>query len=206
MASDPKTDASLIVPRTRPSLIWLGIAAILIAMALWRFLPLALSPTPAIGGPFALTDTAGHRVTNSELLGKPYAVFFGYTHCPDVCPTTLQDMSGWLKSLGPDADKVRLVFVTVDPDRDTPPVLADYMKSFDPRILALTGSQSDLEKTEAAFRVYAKKGEVKNGEYAMDHTAAIYLMDRSGVFRSVLSLDEKPEAAVARLKELIGAA
>ena len=207
MTANNNAPPDLAIPRPRPSLIWLGILLLVALAAIWRLAPpfADFAPASAVGGPFALTDQAGRRVTNAELAGKPYAMFFGYTHCPDVCPTTLSDMTGWLKALGPDAGKLRLVFVTVDPDRDTPAALADYMKAFDPRILALTGSQAEVDKTLTAFRVYAKKGEVKNGDYAMDHSAAIYLFDGAGAFRTVIGYGEKNDAALARLKELIGA-
>ena len=207
MTANNNAPPDLAIPRPRPSLIWLGILLLVALAAIWRLAPpfADFAPASAVGGPFALTDQAGRRVTNAELAGKPYAMFFGYTHCPDVCPTTLSDMTGWLKALGPDAGKLRLVFVTVDPERDTPAALADYMKAFDPRILALTGSQAEVDKTLTAFRVYAKKGEVKNGDYAMDHSAAIYLFDGAGVFRTVIGYGEKNDAALARLKELIGA-
>ena len=207
MTPNSDKDRPLFVPRPRPSLLWLAIFLIVALSTIWRLVPpfAGLGPASAIGGPFALTDAAGRRVTDADLAGKPYAIFFGYTHCPDVCPTTLQDMTDWLKALGPDAGKLRFVFVTVDPARDTPAALADYMRAFDPRILALTGSQADLDKTLQAFRVYAKKGEVKNGGYAMDHTAAIYLMDRAGAFKTLIGYGENSEAALARLRELFGA-
>jgi len=205
MASGADLSKNLPVPRPRPSLIWLMVLAALVLGVLWRFLPIVTPEVQAIGGPFELTDASGRRVTNADLAGKPYAVFFGYTHCPDVCPTTLQDMTDWLKALGPDAGKLRLVFVTVDPARDTPAALTEYMKAFDPRILALTGTEAEIGKALMAFRVYAKKVDVKGADYAMDHTAAVYLMDRAGALRSLIGYGEKPDAAIARLKELIDA-
>ena len=206
MAADDNAP-DLAVPRPRPGLIWLGILLLLALLAIWRIAPplAGFAPAAAIGGSFALTDPTGKAVTEAALAGKPYAIFFGYTHCPDVCPTTLSDMTGWLKSLGTDAEKLRLVFVTVDPERDTPAALADYMKAFDPRILALTGSQADVDTILHAYRVYAKKGEVRNGDYAMDHSAAIYLFDGSGRFKTVIGYGEASDAALARLKELIRA-
>lgn len=207
MPSGSNGPNGLPIPRPRPSLIWLGVVAVLVAIALWQWAPaLSISPQIAqIGGPFSLTGQAGHTVTDKDLAGKPYAIFFGYTHCPDVCPTTLQDMAGWLKALGPDADKLKFVFVTVDPARDTPSAMAEYMTAFDPRIIALTGSEPDVASMLRAFRVYAKKVEVKGGDYAMDHTAAMYLMDGAGHLRTVIGYGEKPDAALARLKELINA-
>ena len=207
MKLGPNSHTELAVPRPRPSLIWLAVLLLLLLLGIWRLFPpfADFAPASSVGGPFALTDASGRRVTNAELAGKPYAVFFGYTRCPDVCPTTLSDMTDWLKALGGNAGKLHFVFVTVDPERDTPAVLADYMKSFDPRIMALTGSRADIDKTLLGYRVYAKKGEVKNGDYAMDHSAAIYLFDSSGGFKTVIGFAEKSDAALARLKELIGA-
>jgi len=180
---------------------------LLAAITFWRFVPAIsiIPPIAQIGGPFSLTDQAGHVVTDRVLAGKPYAIFFGYTHCPDVCPTTLQDMTDWLKALGPDADKLHLVFVTVDPARDTQTALADYMKNFDPRIIALTGSDFDMGAMRTSFRVYAKKVDLKGSDYAMDHTAAVYLMDAAGHLQTLIGFGEKPEAALAKVKELIGA-
>jgi protein SCO1/2 len=199
---------NLPIPRPRPGLLWIAVLAVLAVAAIWRLTPSLIAFAPAgagIGGPFTLTDPQGRRVTEANLAGKPFAIFFGYTHCPDVCPTTLSDMTDWLKALGSDADRLRMVFVTVDPARDTPATLADYMKAFDPRILALTGSEDDVSKTLLAYRVYAKKVEVKGSDYAMDHTAAVYLMDNAGKLHTLIGFGEKPDAALAKVKELIGA-
>jgi len=207
MATDARSPDELPVPSRRPSVLWLAVLIIVAASAIWRFVPSwsGLEPaTAVIGGPFALTDPSGHAVTEASLAGKPFAIFFGYTHCPDVCPTTLSDMTDWLKALGPDADKLRLVFVTVDPARDTPSALGDYMKAFDSRILALTGSEDAIAKTLLAYRVYAKKVEVKGDNYSMDHTAAVYLMDRDGKLHALIGYGEKPEASLAKLRELVG--
>ena len=210
MTAKPELPDGSQIPHPRKSRLWIGLLAIAILALAWRALPgfgslpaSIFSQERAIGAPFSLLDTTGKRVTDADLTGNPYAIFFGYTHCPDVCPTTLSDMTGWLKSLGPDADKLRLVFVTVDPARDTVAALAQYMKAFDPRILALTGSEADIAKMLTAYRVYAKKTDEKNADYGMDHTAAIYLMTATGDFRTVIGYDEKPDAALARLKDLI---
>ncbi len=206
----PEPD-KLSVPRPRIGWLWIVLLVVLATALAARALP-ALTDligaqtdgTRTIGGPFTLTDHKGQRVTEAVLAGKPYAMFFGFTHCPDVCPTTLQDMTSWLASLGPDGDKVRMVFVTVDPERDTPAALGDYLKSFDPRILGLTGTQAEIDQMLKAYRVYAHKGEVKNGDYAMDHTAATYLMDRTGDLKTLIGYGEKTADALVKLKELIG--
>ena len=204
MTQEPDQTKAMRVPRPRVGLLWIAILLVAALAGLWRFAPALFTAERSVGGPFALVDSSGKRVTNADLAGKPYAMFFGYTHCPDVCPTTLSDMTDWLKALGPDAVKLKFVFVTVDPARDTVAALADYMKGFDPRILALTGSEADIAKALAAYRVYARKVDVKGADYAMDHTAAIYLMTGSGDFRTLIGYGETSAAALARLKELIG--
>jgi len=157
----------------------------------------------SIGGPFTLTDQTGATVTEADLQGHPTAIFFGYTFCPDVCPTTLFEMSGWLESLGPDADKLKVYFVSVDPERDTQEVLASYLSAFDPRISGLTGSQDAVDKIVKEYRVYARKVPLDNGGYIMDHTASIYLLDSDAVFTGTIDYQEDPEIALQKLRRLI---
>ncbi len=158
----------------------------------------------AIGGPFKLTDQNGQSITEADFKGKPFLVFFGYTHCPDVCPTTLFDVSEVLHALGPDADRAKALFITVDPDRDTPAVLKDYLSSFDPHLVGATGDQKALDAVEKEYRVYAKKVATgKNGDYSMDHSAIVYLMDKQGRFVAPFKLDRKPEQAAAELKKYL---
>ena len=157
----------------------------------------------AIGGPFSLTDQNGNTVTADTLKGKPFLVFFGFTHCPDVCPTALFEMSEVLKALGPDADRVRAVFVTVDPERDKPKVLKDYLSSFDPHLSALTGDPEAIAAMSKSYRVYSKKVPLADGGYTMDHTAIVYLMDKDGRFVSLFNLKRTPEAAAADLRKYL---
>ncbi|MEA3151216.1 MAG: hypothetical protein QOD56_2155 [Gammaproteobacteria bacterium] len=154
----------------------------------------------AIGGPFRLTDQDGRTVTEADLKGKPSLVFFGFTHCPDVCPTTLFDISQILHVLGPDADRTRVVFITVDPERDTQGVLKDYLSSFDPHVTGLTGDLPEITQVAREYRAYFKKVPLDGGEYTMDHTAITYLMDKEGRFVSPFSLKRTPEAAAADLR------
>ena len=153
----------------------------------------------SVGGPFALTSQDGAPVTEKALLGHPTLVFFGYTHCPDVCPTTLADISSMFKALGNNA-KARALFITVDPQRDTPVVLKDYMTSFDPRITALTGTPDEIKAVERAYKVYAKAVPDKDGTYTMDHTAITYLMDKDGRFVSAFNFDRPAQQSAAELK------
>jgi protein SCO1/2 len=157
----------------------------------------------AIGGPFQLTDQNGKAVTDKNLKGKPTLIFFGYTHCPDVCPTSLFEISEVLRALGKDADKVNAVFISVDPERDTPAAMKDYLSSFDPHLEGLSGDPAETAKVITSYRVYAKKVPTKDGDYTMDHTALIYLMDRDGRFVSPFNLKRTPEEAAGELKRYL---
>ena len=161
------------------------------------------APAPvAIGGPFVLETGDGQKVSDADLRGAPFLVFFGYTHCPDVCPTTLAQISEVLRALGPDA-KIKVAFVTVDPERDTPQLMRDYASSFDPRIIGLSGDRAAVEKVLAEYRVYARKAPGKDGDYTMDHSALIYLMDRDGKFLRPFNIERPPEQAAAELRPLL---
>jgi protein SCO1/2 len=134
----------------------------------------------SIGGPFQLVDQSGAQFSDQDLKGKTFLVFFGFTHCPDVCPTTLFEMSEILRKLGSDADRTAVVFITVDPERDTPESLKDYLASFDPHIRGLTGDPAAVAAVAKAYRVYFKKVPLEGGDYTMDHTAIVYLMGKDG--------------------------
>ncbi|MFL6810004.1 MAG: SCO family protein [Bradyrhizobium canariense] len=157
----------------------------------------------AIGGPFQLTDQNGKAVTDKNLKGKPTLIFFGYTHCPDVCPTSLFEISEVLRAMGKDADKVNAVFISVDPERDTPTTMKEYLSSFDPHLEGLSGDPAETAKVITSYRVYAKKVPTKDGDYTMDHTALIYLMDRDGRFVSPFNLKRTPEEAAVELKRYL---
>jgi protein SCO1/2 len=162
----------------------------------------ALAPV-RIGGPFRLIDQNGKAVTDQDMKGKPYLVFFGFTHCPDVCPTTLFDVSEVLRSLGPDADRAGALFITVDPERDTTGALKDYLASFDPHLRGLTGDADALAAVAKEYRVYYKKVPLDGGDYTMDHTAIVYLMDKDGHFISPFNLKRKPDVAAAELRKYL---
>jgi protein SCO1/2 len=161
------------------------------------------STSAAIGGPFKLTDQNGKPITERDLKGRPSLVFFGFTHCPEICPTALFDISEILNRLGPDAAKVNALFITVDPERDTPPVLKDYMASFNPRLTGVGGDAEQLAAVAKAYRVYYKKVPLKDGDYTMDHTAIVYLMDKNGQFVAPFSLKRKPEDGAAELRRYL---
>jgi len=157
----------------------------------------------AIGGPFQLTDQSGATVTDKDLKGKPTLIFFGFTHCPDVCPTSLFEISEILRAMGKDADRVNAYFISVDPERDNAAAMKDYLSSFDPHLRGLSGDPAAVQKVITEYRVYAKKVPLKDGDYTMDHTALIYLMDRDGKFVAPFNVNRKPEEAASDLKRYL---
>jgi protein SCO1 len=177
----------------------------LAALAVAAFVTLRDADVPTasgIGGPFTLTAPDGRTVTQKDFSGEPTLIFFGYTHCPDVCPATLFEMSEVLRALGPDK-KAAALFITVDPERDSPDVLKDYLASFDPRIVGVTGSRQQIDPVLKEFRVYSRKVANEGDDYTMDHTALVYLMDKQWRFVRPFRLDRKPEAAAAELSKYL---
>jgi protein SCO1/2 len=165
--------------------------------------PAPIAMSSAVGGPFKLVDQNSNPITEQDLKGRPFLVFFGFTHCPDACPTTLFEVSEIFRKLGPDAEDVRALFVTVDPERDTPSVLKDYLSSFDPRVIGATGDSAAVAAVEKTYRVYAKKVPLDGGGYTMDHTAIVYLMDKDGRFVTPFNIKRRPEEAAADLKRYL---
>jgi protein SCO1 len=157
----------------------------------------------AVGGPFHLEDQDGKPFSDANMKGRPFLIFFGFTHCPDICPTTLFDISQLLHHLGKDADRTGALFITVDPDRDTPTALKDYLSNFDPHLRGLTGDPAAVAVAIKAYRVYAKKVPLENGDYTMDHTAVVYLMDKDGKFVAPFNLKRTPEAQAAELRRYL---
>jgi len=154
----------------------------------------AVASNVSIGGPFSLTDQDSNRVSDSDLRGQYLLIYFGYAHCPDVCPTTLQDMAQALDVLGPDGAAVTPVFVTVDPARDTPDFLKDYVTAFHPRMIGLTGTAEEIKAVAKAYRVYYAKAPSESDEdYLMDHSSYTYLMDRDGKYLSLFRFGASPD-------------
>jgi protein SCO1/2 len=162
-----------------------------------------LSPVAGIGGPFSLIDHRGRSVTDRDYLGKPMLVFFGFTYCPDVCPTTLFDITNRLAELGTAADRLNVLFITVDPERDTPEQLALYLSSFDQRIVGLSGRKSDVAAVMTAYRAIARKVPLKDGGYTMDHTTTIYMMNGKGQFVGPISHQEQEASTRLKLRRLL---
>jgi protein SCO1 len=157
----------------------------------------------AIGGSFTLVDQNGKTVTNTALEGKWLLVYFGYTHCPDACPTTLNNIALALHDLGKKSDEVRPVFITIDPERDTPLVMKDYVTAFDAPILALTGTAAEVAQAAKNYRVYYAKHPEAGGDYSMDHSSVIYVMDPKGRFTASFTGEDPPAQIAERLKKLL---
>ena len=161
------------------------------------------APTVSIGGPFRLVDSRdGKTVTDQDFKGKWQLIYFGYTHCPDACPTALNDLSLALDKLGDKRQAMAPLFITIDPERDTPDVMKDYVASFAPDIVGLTGAPDEIAKTEKEFRVYAAKHPTKDGGYDMDHSSIIYVMDPSGRFVTNFTHETDPDQMAAKLMSL----
>lgn len=159
----------------------------------------------SVGGPFTLTDQGGKRVTDKDYAGKYLVVFFGFTNCPDICPSGLQVMSVALDKLGTKADAVQPLFITFDPTRDTPEKLAAYLKSFSPRITGLTGSEPELQGVVKAYRVYVQKVEAEHpdGPYSFDHTALFYIMGKNGEFMTHVPQTNNVDELVSALEKVL---
>jgi protein SCO1 len=206
-ASDPDLIEFMMDRTTRPLIIigaFAGSLLVGLVLMLWVLGGLRNVAAPAaIGGPFQLTDQSGQTVTEKNMQGRPTLIFFGFTHCPDVCPTALFQISEVLRALGKDAERVNAYFISVDPERDTSKDMKDYLSSFDPNLKGLTGNPDQIAKVISAYRVYARKVPLKDGDYTMDHTALIYLMDREGKFVSPFNLKRTPQEAAADLKKYL---
>ena len=183
------------------SLIGMGLAAALVFGAFVAYTSRPVPP-PVIGGPFQLTTQSGQNFSEKDMLGRPYLVFFGYTNCPDICHTTLFEMSEIMRALGPDA-KIGGLFVTVDPERDTPQQLKRYLESFDSRILGLTGGHEALDPMLKEYKIFAKKTPVENGNYGVDHNTIVYLMDKDGRFVTIFNVARKPADAARELQRYL---
>lgn len=162
-----------------------------------------MSLASAFGGSFTMTDQNGSIVTDQTLRGKPYAIFFGFTRCPDVCPTTLNRLAQLRKALGEDGMKFNIVFVSVDPEHDTREGIGEYLTLFDTPIVGLTGTDEQIARIVKAFRVYYAKIPLEGGDYTIDHTASIYIMDRNGNFVTAIDHHEGQPAAIQKLKRAI---
>ena len=189
--------------------LWISVVAAAVGLAgllgvmVFRPAPQELGSGVYLTAPFELMDQTGRVVMEKDFRARPTAWFFGFTHCPDVCPTTLFEVSEVMRALGKDADRAAALFITVDPARDTPAKMKDYLQSFDPHLRGLTGDEAAIAAVQKAYRVYSKKVPVDGGEYTMDHTALVYLMDKEGRFVAPFNLKRPPEAAAADLRKYL---
>jgi protein SCO1 len=183
----------------------IAIAVVVLALGVGAFMLLSPPGGPRaslIGGPFALEDGNGRTVSDQTLKGRPFLVYFGYTHCPDVCPTELARISDILTRMG--KQPIPALFITVDPDRDTPKVMQDYVSSFNPAIVGLSGSPQAVQAAEKAFRVYSHKGQPQpDGDYSMDHSSVVYLMDKNGSFVEAFNVERSPADAAKDLEKYL---
>lgn len=184
-----------------------GALALTLGLGWWKTRSRAQSgagllPLPIADMSFALINHHGNTVRPSDWIGRPTMVFFGFTWCPDVCPTTLSDISGWLDELGPDADRLNTVLISVDPARDTPEALAEYLANFDPRIVGLTGPLAEIERAAAGFR--AKFEKVPQGnDYTMDHTAGVFLFRADGRFGGIIDYHEDRRFSLPKIRRVL---
>ncbi|HVX14722.1 MAG TPA: SCO family protein [Pirellulales bacterium] len=195
---------SPVVARTRIILWTLVVVAALAATALYVFKPPTV-PVGVSGTPFTLSSTKGGEFTQADLKGTPSLVFFGYTFCPDVCPTTMAESVQWREELGIKPEQLRTIFVTVDPERDTKQVLTEYLAAFDPNIIGLVGDADQTSAAKASFGVFSEKGQADNsGGYLVNHTANVFLIGKDGEFEGTIAYGEDKQSAEAKIKRLIG--
>ena len=161
-------------------------------------------PLVSIGGPFALVGAEGQPFASSRLAGKPFAIFFGFTHCPDVCPTTLARLTRLRRQLDRGEEAFQIVFVSVDPERDGPAEVGAYAKAFDTPVIGLTGSAAQIEQVKKRYAVFSAKAPGADGDYSVDHTASVFLMDRAGKFVATLAPEESDTVALAKLRRIAG--
>ncbi|HET6182510.1 MAG TPA: SCO family protein [Acetobacteraceae bacterium] len=189
-------------------MLWLAGLGLALAAALFGvglYLWFSGQAGASIGGPFSLIDQSGRRVSAASFRGKYMLVYFGYTYCPDVCPTTLTDVAGALDKLGPKADAIVPIFITVDPQRDTPEVLKTYVAAFSPRIIGLTGTPAEIDQAEREYHVYAAKHVTGPGpnDYAMDHSSFLYLMGPDGRFITPIDSGASADELAQRLDQIV---
>lgn len=196
--------------KTLRLVLWIGVA-IVAAVASYAFVSQNMKPaqtqqavTP-LGGPFDLVDHEGKPITHADLLGRNHAIFFGFTNCPDVCPTTLLEVASWIKDLGDESDKIDFYFFTVDPERDHPEIMKSYVTAFDPGITGITGDPDEMSKTLSAYKIHSQKVDLGDGDgdYTMDHSAFVMMFNANGNFRGTISFGENDDIALEKLRRLI---
>jgi protein SCO1/2 len=185
-------------------LFFIALLALVVMAAGWAgYAWLAVAPPgKAFGAPFQLTDQNGQIITEKAFQGHPTALFFGFTHCPEICPTTLYEMDGWLKALGPEAQNIKAYFVTVDPERDSAEILKAYVSNVSGRIVGVTGEPEKVAAMVKSFGVFARKVPTEDGGYTMDHSASVFLLNSAGDFHGTIAYGENPDNALEKLRRL----
>ncbi|QKV17220.1 SCO family protein [Oricola thermophila] len=156
------------------------------------------------GVAFNLIDHNGQPITEDAFRGHPTAIFFGFTHCPEICPTTLYEMNGWFEALGDEGKNIKAYFITIDPERDTPEFLRDYITGVTDRVVGITGEPDAVRAMARGFNIYFKRIDTEDGDYTMDHTASVILLDSHGRFRKTIAYGEDTESAISKLRDLAG--
>ena len=192
---------------TRKTLFLTGITTVCLALVYLFFFDFPKKKTSSpkeftIGSPFSLIDHRGMVITEQDFLGHPSALFFGFTHCPEVCPTTMSKLSMLLDELGTKADRIKVYFVTLDPERDTPEVLMNFLSAFNERFIAITGNTNDVESLAKSWKVYWKRTETSDGGYTFDHTASVLLLNSKSNFVGTIGWKEEAAVALEKLKRL----
>lgn len=195
--------------RTKTILLGLGVAVLALGGGIGlRQVMDARTPTSVVatelGEPFTLIDHNGAPITEAAFTGKPSLLFFGFTHCPDVCPTTIYDMESWLTDLDVGDDAINAYFITVDPERDTPAFLKDYLEPQSDRIIGITGAPQDVWAMAKSWRVYFQKRPLGEGDYTMDHYAATFVLNADGAVVDLISYGEDAEIAKAKISNVLG--
>jgi len=194
-----RTDRGIAGCFVRQQAVVVGAFFVFVLLTLGALFGARFPPVSAVGGPFELVSHDKRIVSEKDFLGHPFLVFFGYTHCQDVCPLTLFEISEILRALGPDT-KIGALFVTVDPERDTPEVLKDYLANFDPRIIGLSGDQEAVNRMLRSYHIYWRKVDGKRDDYSVDHTPVVYLMDKDGRFVRTFDVSRRPVDAARELR------
>jgi protein SCO1/2 len=181
-------------------------AAVVVAAGIATWLALGKGTDLAsarLGTNFELMTDEGGKITEKDLEGRPYLIYFGFTHCPEICPTTLAETSAWLERLGDKGGDLRVYFVTVDPERDTQEILESYLSSFDDRIIGITGDLPEIDRLAKSFHIYYRKVPLDDGDYTMDHTASVFLMRPDGTFQGTIAFGEDSDIAYGKIEKLL---
>ena len=197
-----RTDCGIAGDFAKQQAVVVGAFFAFVLLALGALFGARLAPVSTLGGPFELVSDDKRIVSEKDFLGRPVLVFFGYTHCQDVCPLTLFEISEVLRALGPDA-KIGAIFVTVDPERDTPEILKDYLANFDPRIVGLSGDREAVDRMLRSYHIYWRKVDGKGDDYSVDHTTVVYLMDKDGRFVRTFNVSRRPADAASDLRSYL---